>query len=557
MRLSYLLTAGVALSTAAASAQTAIIRDENPLPSDPSLTVTSIGGVATNQSGGFVVQVDVNDGANTLEAAWGAFTNASGTLLRTEGTIAGYIQGSFETTIGLSASEVIYSSICESVGTGVTGLDSVWVGDTPIAVEEEAFPMSTLFWSFASRPRATESGVPVFIGGLTDTQGGSTTERGFFLGTTPLYRTGDNVPGVPAPLSSSAVDFDSRMSANGTNNIALLDADTGGSTDDGIMAMNGMAMMLGGAIVQESFPIPASVGGFAGENWDNFDYMSITEAGNFAFSGDTDGDIATDEFIVRDGVIILREGDVLDGETLDGSIELLVLSENNELAFVWDIDDATGTDLEALFFEGSLLLAEGDEVDWDGDGMIDPGFVVTDFNSTETLAITSNGTVLVSADIDTNGGGILEAIISVGGASTVGTNYCTSNPNSTGVAATIRAEGSDSAAANALTLIASDVPAGQFGIFITSRTQLNFPLADGILCVGPSIARFQGPGQVQQADMNGEFSLTPDLTLIYETQIPVAVMAGDTWNFQAWYRDTDPMTGPTANLTDAVEVLFQ
>ena len=34
----------------------------------------------------------------------------------------------------------------------------------------------------------------------------------------------------------------------------------------------------------------------------------------------------------------------------------------------------------------------------------------------------------------------------------------------------------------------------------------------------------------------------------------VSVLAGQTWNFQAWYRDNNP--GPTSNFTDAVSVTF-
>ena len=34
----------------------------------------------------------------------------------------------------------------------------------------------------------------------------------------------------------------------------------------------------------------------------------------------------------------------------------------------------------------------------------------------------------------------------------------------------------------------------------------------------------------------------------------VAVQAGETWNFQCWYRDKNP--GTTSNFTDGVSVLF-
>jgi hypothetical protein len=35
----------------------------------------------------------------------------------------------------------------------------------------------------------------------------------------------------------------------------------------------------------------------------------------------------------------------------------------------------------------------------------------------------------------------------------------------------------------------------------------------------------------------------------------VAVLAGETWNFQAWYRDLNPTT--TSNFTNAVSIAFQ
>jgi hypothetical protein len=36
--------------------------------------------------------------------------------------------------------------------------------------------------------------------------------------------------------------------------------------------------------------------------------------------------------------------------------------------------------------------------------------------------------------------------------------------------------------------------------------------------------------------------------------LPAAVQAGETWNFQAWFRDMNP--GPTSNLTNGLQVTF-
>ena len=53
----------------------------------------------------------------------------------------------------------------------------------------------------------------------------------------------------------------------------------------------------------------------------------------------------------------------------------------------------------------------------------------------------------------------------------------------------------------------------------------------------------------------GEFSLTLDLTAIPTSSGTTAAMAGQTFNFQAWFRDVNPT--PTSNFTDGLSILFQ
>jgi hypothetical protein len=52
----------------------------------------------------------------------------------------------------------------------------------------------------------------------------------------------------------------------------------------------------------------------------------------------------------------------------------------------------------------------------------------------------------------------------------------------------------------------------------------------------------------------GEQPFQVDLAHIPLTPI-VAVQAGETWSFQAWYRDAHP--GPTSNFSDGRAVPFQ
>ena len=132
----------------------------------------------------------------------------------------------------------------------------------------------------------------------------------------------------------------------------------------------------------------------------------------------------------------------------------------------------------------------------------------------------------------------------------VGTVYCSpAIPNTTGLPGTIVASGSEVVMENDLTLVADQLPPGQFGYFLTSQTQGFFmpPGSDGFICLGGDIGRYNG-----DVGQGPTFSLQIDL-MNMPVNPPQAVAPGDTWNFQAWYRDV----GNTNNFTDAVSITFQ
>lgn len=139
---------------------------------------------------------------------------------------------------------------------------------------------------------------------------------------------------------------------------------------------------------------------------------------------------------------------------------------------------------------------------------------------------------------------------------TIGTSYCNpAVPNSTGGPAQILALGDALASANLLTLRASQLPPNQPGYFLASPGQGFVPNpsgSQGNLCLALPIARFAS--QVAFSSAAGNLILPVDLTSIPMTP-PVAVQAGETWNFQCWYRDQNP--GSTSNFTDGVSVTFQ
>ena len=106
---------------------------------------------------------------------------------------------------------------------------------------------------------------------------------------------------------------------------------------------------------------------------------------------------------------------------------------------------------------------------------------------------------------------------------------------------------------NDLTLEAFHLPLNQFGYFITSQTPGFVPNpggSQGNLCLGGTIGRFVQ--QVQNSGASGSFTIQVDLTAMPPPLQPV-VQPGDTWNFQAWYRDV----GGQNNFTNAVSVTFR
>ena len=136
--------------------------------------------------------------------------------------------------------------------------------------------------------------------------------------------------------------------------------------------------------------------------------------------------------------------------------------------------------------------------------------------------------------------------------STVSTSVCSpASTNSTGLAGRIEAVGTSVAAFNDVRLRAQNLPPGQFGLFLASRTEGSMPLGAGTLCLGPGLGRFNG--SLAQVSTGGFLSFGVDLTRVQTAAGPVQAVPGETWYFQAWHRDAGP-AGATSNLTDAARV---
>lgn len=130
--------------------------------------------------------------------------------------------------------------------------------------------------------------------------------------------------------------------------------------------------------------------------------------------------------------------------------------------------------------------------------------------------------------------------------------------NSTGGGAALQAAGTASVTSDDLVLTASGVPALQNGILVMGGGQTcPKPFGGGVLCVDPGtvgICRFP----VQNSGAGGLLTQGPGLVALSQTpQLGCPIQSGDTWNFQAWFRDPQGFCGTEGfNLSNALSVTF-
>lgn len=559
LRTSTLILLGLVSPTVHGQVASSLLNENDALPGAPGHTVTSLSNTSVNQVGGYAVSLNADNGGSTISHVWGNATGGAGAPLATEGTFGPLTQTSFESFYGIDdAGNVCYSA--SGTGGPVGGFDSVWVNSTPIAVEGDPSSVSGMFWRFASRPGITADGKPYFVGGITSTSGGSTENRGLFFGPTgtAVILGGQSLTGLPFALDTAASNpsFDYRYSSLGNHYIAEVDMNTGSTSDDGAMIIDGVGLMAGGSLVREGDLVPVSIGGDGVEAWDNFDFTGINEAGSWFFTGDTDGSSSTDEIVVRDGTIILREGQTVDGLVLNGSIEGAFMNEAGDLALIWDVD-TVGGNVEVLIVNGSIALMEGDEVDFDNDGLVDAGVLLTNFTGISALTLDANRNAYFTADFDDNGAGDVEGFFKLPcNAGCTGQTYCTSKINSLGCTPAIAAAGAPSVSNPASFDISADmVLNNKAGILFYGFGPNALPFQGGFLCVQPPTKRTpvqSSGGNPPPNDCSGTFSL--DFNALIQSGTDPSLTAGTQVFSQYWSRD--PASPSTTSLTGGLSFII-
>lgn len=234
--------------------------------------------------------------------------------------------------------------------------------------------------------------------------------------------------------------------------------------------------------------------------------------------------------------------ELADGETLD--VDILFSDETADLD---------------LYAYNTAIGCDGSQ---DKPQSLSAGVTSTD-NESVVVTNSTGGALSIAIKVDLFDGDsvVYDMIAQVGPIPTVGEVICAGNDNSVGNGARLSGSGSDLAADNMLSLDVSNAPALQFGLFVASQDVFNLDPAgsQGTLCIASLVlARFNSA--LQMTDAQGATSFSPDITAIpFESggmPAPLAVMTGDTVNFQFWHRDLFEQM-PTSNFSDALSVTFR
>lgn len=290
--------------------------------------------------------------------------------------------------------------------------DSVYTHNGKLLADDDPAPnIPGLFSTFNSRPRMFADGTAVWVSGTSATLGGSSTGRVAYrcadtsnVGSCmPVLKTNDLVDGLA--IAANGISFDYDYSSTGSHYIQELVLTTDSANDQRIW--------VDGSIVATE---GTSTGG--ADNWSTFQNLGINESGNHIFAGNTTAAAIMNMVLTFNGLIKVREGDIIDDTTLGSSVQGASINDLNAVAAVWT-SSKTETlflwpDLNANPLGGMALLSVNDTIDVNNDTIAD--YTVTNFNASGTssagLDLGNDGYVYVEVDITPIGGGAsFDAII--------------------------------------------------------------------------------------------------------------------------------------------------
>ena len=225
----------------------------------------------------------------------------------------------------------------------------------------------------------------------------------------------------------------------------------------------------------------------------------------------------------------------------------------NGVPDVADISAGTSLDCNANGIPDECDFASGAEFDCNANGTPDSCDIASGSADCDADGIPDACQIAADNSLDLNANGVLDRC------EAIGTNYCSpAISNSTGAPAEIIAFGSELLFFSNVTLAARGLPQNTFAMFFTSQVQgyaIPIPGSQGALCILGQTGRYNRPGQIMSSGSSGSLMFPIDVLSIPTSTGFTSAQSGETWNFQAWYRDANPTV--TSNFTDAVGITFQ
>ncbi len=240
---------------------------------------------------------------------------------------------------------------------------------------------------------------------------------------------------------------------------------------------------------------------------------------------------------------------------------------------LYSVDSTTAVETLVGPIGADIAYAQGMDFDWSTDTLYATLYTGGGTGLFASLSTTTGG-MLTSVVTDTLNAEMEIAVqVAAGSGPAVGTTFCDPNSiNSTGSSAVLTGSWGTGVGSD-LHLEITSGPAGQLAYFLVgNEATAGTTVSNGQFClIGTSTAQFYRYN-VGGTDMNsiGGFDATGTMinsvgtsTTGFGFDVPstipagpmITIMAGDTWHFQGWYRDTAAGVG-SSNFSNGLSVTF-
>lgn len=450
--------------------------------------------------------------------------SAGAGVLRLPGTIGGFVQEQIGQA-SFAGGDIAYLE-----GASLQNARSAWIEDRLVTQAGDAVPGLSGSWAALQEVDVVLDG-SVFLRGrfVGSVPGGAGVTVVRYPQATRILTRGDAFPGMLSPVERI---WDFSVSIDGMHWAAVV------STDSASGSLF-YVLLDGEVFLAQGDPLPG------GGSWVTFEEVQLADDGTPVVFGKLNrGRLLLEGAVRRDRIVDVRP-------------------------FVGPELGAVGPRGHALLFEqfGALTaetfsLGPSTSVDVDGNGAVDPGWTVERSSYNERLAAISldgrNAYWIAIADGPVPGAFSSDRSVAIvrprrWNPSAV---TCPGVVNATGVEARLTAVGVRETAENDVTLSCIDLPVGSAGIFLVSPTAGFTPQPGGALgnlCLDGSIGRL-APGFL--ADETGRASAAIDVNDVPQPTGALSIVSGQTWYFQAWYRDVAG-GAPVSNLSDAIAIAFE